>query len=189
MKPAHGSHSFFENDLLDPERTIELTSPTVTPVVQDRTKTEHGVSQHAGLSFRRPWVKLDSWGIPYALDIFGDRSVYIVDAPGHLQGHINLLVNVGKGANTDNESDRTGSRWMYLAGDACHDRRLLRKQRDIGEWLDERGHRCCIHADPKIASETMARIYGLEQMGVEVILAHDVEWEERVHGDKTKLWG
>jgi hypothetical protein len=31
------------------------------------------------------------------VDYFGDGSVFIVDAPGHLFGHVNLLARVGRG--------------------------------------------------------------------------------------------
>jgi hypothetical protein len=68
-------------------------------------------------------------------------------------------------------------KWVYLAGDACHDRRIFRKEKEIGEWLDANGDTCCIHADRKAAEATIESIRILEAMGVEVILAHDVEWE------------
>lgn len=71
---------------------------------------------------------------------------------------------------------------MYLAGDACHDRRILRGERAIGEWRDERGAVCCIHADRREAEATIERIRGLEARGVEVVFAHDVEWERREGG-------
>lgn len=99
------------------------------------------------------------------LDLFGDGSLYIVDSPGHLPGHINLLAHVGE------------DRWVYLAGDACHDRHIMRREKEIGEWHDSQGRLCCIHADRSRAEETIQRIRDLEEMGVEVIFAHDVEWE------------
>lgn len=99
--------------------------------------------------------------------------MYIVDAPGHLPGHINLLART--------EDGDGGHKWVYLGGDACHDRRIFRKEREIGEWKDAHGHICCIHADRAKAEETIDRIRTLENQGVEVILAHDIEWE----GDKN----
>jgi hypothetical protein len=53
----------------------------------------------------------------------------------------------------------------------------MRGEREIGEWRDGSGHLCCIHADRGKAEETIERIRGLEKDGVEVIFAHDVEWE------------
>lgn len=101
------------------------------------------------------------------MDIFNDGSILIVNAPGHLPGHINLLVHM--------PSDST----IYLAGDACHDRRLLTGEKSIGEWHDDGGNSCCIHADRKQAEQTIARIRKLEEEGVEVILAHDDNWERK----------
>ena len=64
-----------------------------------------------------------------------------------------------------------------MAGDACHDRRLLTGAKSIGEWNDVHGQVCCIHADRKQAEETIERIRQLERQDVEIIFAHDVEWE------------
>lgn len=110
------------------------------------------------------------------LDVFKDGSLYVVDAPGHLPGHINLL------ARTPNDDGSTS--WVYLAGDSCHDRRIIRGEKAISEWLDVHGQVCCIHADRAQANETIERIRGLEAKGVEVILAHDIEWEEDVRNAK-----
>ncbi|KAK3905498.1 Metallo-hydrolase/oxidoreductase [Staphylotrichum tortipilum] len=127
-----GSHSFFEADLLDPMRTVQLSDPK-TNTAADRAP--------GGLS--QPWKPFDS--LPATLDLFGDDSIYIVDAPGHLPGHINLLVRVSH------------DQWVYLAGDACHDRRIMR---DLEE-----------------AEKAIQRIRNLEAKGIKVIFAHDVEWE------------
>lgn len=53
----------------------------------------------------------------------------------------------------------------------------MRKEKVIGTWEDGEGVTCCIHADRKKAEETIGRIKELEEGGVEVIFAHDVEWE------------
>ncbi|KAH7056923.1 AhpD-like protein [Macrophomina phaseolina] len=160
-----GGHSFFEPDLLDPARTIELPDPA-SPAAPKLPPP-----------FRNPaaWAPLPSHGLPAVLDLFGDASLYVVDAPGHLPGHVNVLM-------------RTAGGWLYLAGDACHDRRILRGERSIGEWRDEGGAVCCIHADKARAEETIERIRGLERRGVEVVFAHDVEWE-RDGRNKGRFWG
>ena len=152
-----GSHSFFESDLLPESRTIELANPyeTDSPTLASKTK---------GPNFNQPWTPHDN--LPRALDIFQDGSVLIVDAPGHLPGHINILARVGPDTS------------VYLAGDACHDRRIVRREKTIGEWEDAEGHICCIHGDRKLAEQTIERIRELEERGAEVIFAHDVEWEE-----------
>lgn len=152
-----GGHSFFEADLLDPSRTIELPSPG---------SKGHG-DPKSGINLTGPWKPFGH--LPSTLDLFQDGSLYVVDAPGHLPGHINLLART--------EGGDGGTKWVYLAGDACHDRRIIRKEREIGEWLDVHKHVCCIHADRAGAEATIDRIRALEKGGVEVILAHDVEWE------------
>lgn len=114
--------------------------------------------------------------LPATLDLFGDGSLYIVDSPGHLPGHINLLAHVGE------------DRWVYLAGDACHDRRIMRREKEIGEWHDSQGQLCCIHADRSRAEETIQRIRDLEEMEVEVIFAHDVEWEHDAR-NRSRFFG
>ncbi|KAK4239523.1 Metallo-hydrolase/oxidoreductase [Achaetomium macrosporum] len=152
-----GGHSFFEADLLDPSRTIQLSDPREGPDVDSMaTSTVASATQsRPDLDFLRPWKPFA--GLPATLDLFGDGSLYIVDAPGHLPGHINLLARTA------------GDGWLYLAGDTCHDRRIL----------DVEGRVCCIHADRGRAEETILRIKSLEQKGVEVIFAHDVEWESK----------
>ncbi|KAJ6442538.1 glycoside hydrolase family 18 protein [Purpureocillium lavendulum] len=166
-----GGHSFFEADLLDLSRTIELASP-------GSVRPSEGFSGprtvDTPINYSQPWKPLG--GLPWTLDLFGDGSLYIVDAPGHLRGHINLLARTS--------SSDGGDRWVYLAGDACHDRRILRKEKDIGEWLDAHGHVCCIHENRAQTEATLDRIRLLEEEGVEVILAHDVEWEKEKSNEK-----
>jgi glyoxylase-like metal-dependent hydrolase (beta-lactamase superfamily II) len=114
--------------------------------------------------------------LPQVLDIFRDGSLLIVNAPGHLPGHINLLARTS----CDHQ--------IYMGGDACHDRRLLTGEKTIGEWNDTHGHVCCIHADRKQAEMTIERIRILEKEGVEIIFAHDVEWESDPK-NKTRFFG
>lgn len=159
-----GNHSHFESDLLDPSRTIELSDP-----LANKVSMRNGSDVPPSGPFSSQWQALGH--LPSVLDIFQDGSIYIVNAPGHLPGHINLLAQV------DDVEEGSGKKWICLAGDACHDRRILRKEKEIGEWNDIHGHICCIHADRVGAEETIERIRGLERQGVEVILAHDVEWK------------
>jgi glyoxylase-like metal-dependent hydrolase (beta-lactamase superfamily II) len=156
-----GSHSFFESDLLPEGRTTELANPYEPHSPPANETTSHNTT---GPHFQQPWISYKH--LPHVLDIFNDGSVLIVDAPGHLPGHINILAKTGPTTS------------VYLAGDACHDRRIMRKECAIGEWHDDQGHICCIHGDKKVAEQTIERIRELERQGVEVIFAHDVEWEE-----------
>ncbi|THH10031.1 hypothetical protein EW145_g1593 [Phellinidium pouzarii] len=100
---------------------------------------------------------------PCALDYFNNGSLYIVDAPGHLLGHLNMLVRTSSDGG-----------WIYLAGDSAHDWRLIPTYRD-GE--------ICMHHDKEQAAETIRKIAGLMKLPrVRVLLAHDNEWfdENRV---------
>ena len=166
----HGSHAHFESDLLPRCRTVELSDPSAaiseTPQFHDLT---------AGPDFNQRWR---AHGIlPKTLDLFNDGSLYIADAPGHLPGHINILASTAP------------NKQVYLAGDTCHDRRIVRGEKEIGEWQDSEGHLCCIHADKKQAEATVERIRQLESQGVEVIFAHDFEWEENALNQDRFLGG
>lgn len=160
-----GGHSFFEKDLLDPAQTIELSDPYAQA---PRDKSIFPLPHGNWVDIGDPDSDLPS---SQMLNFFMDGSLSIVNAPGHLPGHINLLARVSDG------SDASGL--VYLAGDACHDRRIVNGERSIGEWKDAAGNTCCIHANRQKAEETIARIRRAEKDGVEVIFAHDVEWEAR----------
>ncbi|PWI73094.1 hypothetical protein PCL_10109 [Purpureocillium lilacinum] len=166
-----GGHSFFEADLLDRSRTIELPSPDA------ESSSEH-LGEDREVNLLGPWRAFGH--LPWTIDLFRDGSLYIVHAPGHLRGHINLLART--------ESSDVDRKWVYLAGDACHDRRILRKEREIGEWRDAHGHMCCIHEDRTQTEATLSRIRSLKDEGVEVILAHDVEWE-RDEKNRQRFFG
>jgi glyoxylase-like metal-dependent hydrolase (beta-lactamase superfamily II) len=125
---------------------------------------------------------------PHASDLFKDGSVYIADAPGHLPGHLNLICRISKDP----------VKFVCLAGDSCHDRRLLTGECDIATWTDETGRYCCMHVDIPKSKETLARLYsayndGLKTEGqgkpaeFEVIFAHDYAWEERAK-EQEMFW-
>ncbi|KAJ4350024.1 uncharacterized protein N0V89_008645 [Didymosphaeria variabile] len=165
-----GGHSFFESDLLPKGRTIELPQPSIDPGPPHKPDTDQPVGK----------PNLSQWEsykhIPHTLDIFRDGSLLVVDAPGHLPGHINILARISE------------TQQVYLGGDACHDRRLLTGEKQIGEWNDAEGHVCCIHADRKDAEETIERIRQLEKEDVEIIFAHDVEWENNI-ANRSRFFG
>ncbi|KAH7137046.1 beta-lactamase-like protein [Dactylonectria estremocensis] len=176
-----GGHSYFEPDLLDPHRTIELPGPNTPGTTQREAQASENhstLAEPAGINLCGPWREFESFAS--ALDVFGDGSLYIIDAPGHLPGHINLLARTCGDGNV--------IKWVYLAGDACHDRRIMRHEREIGQWQDAEGHLCCIHADLEKAMSTMERIRKLESKGIETIFAHDVEWENDKR-NSHRFWG
>ncbi|KAL2012053.1 hypothetical protein VTN00DRAFT_4771 [Thermoascus crustaceus] len=101
--------------------------------------------------------------LPKAHDFFGDGSLFVVNAPGHLPGHINLLARVGS------------ENWVYLGGDTARDTGILDGTAQVAVYVDKvTGCMRCAHAD-KEAAETHIRavreLKGYEH--VEVILAHD----------------
>lgn len=169
-----GSHSHFEADLLPKDRTIELPDSTrPTPSLQsDEEQVQH--STQDGLLDLARWRSFSMF--PAAIDVFSDGSMFIVSAPGHLPGHLNALCRISV------DPDK----YVLLAGDACHDRRLLTGEKAIAEWPDPDtpGNICCIHVDKEVAKQTLQRISEAESgenedLGkVEVIFAHDPVWDE-----------
>ncbi|KAL1585808.1 hypothetical protein WHR41_05011 [Cladosporium halotolerans] len=138
------SHQHFVPDTLPDERSSELSDPKGSD-----------------------WKPLGPFTA--ALDLFHDGSVYVIDTPGHLPGHVNLLC-------------RTKDRWLCLCGDAFHDRRLLTGEKDIGTWPGPAGNTLCIHLDKEAAAESIARLQELEKIvngRVELIAAHDEGWWEQ----------
>jgi glyoxylase-like metal-dependent hydrolase (beta-lactamase superfamily II) len=157
-----GSHQCFDPALLPHDRTVEF--PGVGPEYEDPDGTLMPDDS------RRPWYWRRVGPFPAGIDLFGDRSVYVINAPGHLPGHLNLLCRTGP------------NKWLYLAGDTCHDRRILNGEKEIGTWKDDRGRDQCIHIHPETAKKSIFRIRTLQDLckesgqEVEVILAHDDIW-------------
>lgn len=108
-------------------------------------------------------------GFPNALDLFGDGSVWVIDAPGHIIGHVNLLCRVGK------------DRWIYLGGDCCHDVRILKGEKGVAMYDDGHGGQRSVHMDTDAAIGTLDRIRSFlgKNVSVEVVVAHDKGWMER----------
>ncbi|KAL3461033.1 beta-lactamase-like protein [Aspergillus heterothallicus] len=162
---SYHSAAHFERDLLPNDRTVELPPVTTTgpfgSVVTSALRPVAGTVKHT-------WHPLGPFGS--VIDLFGDGSLYIVDSPGHLVGHLNVLVRVRE------------DHWVYLAGDACHHPRLLSGEAEMAEW-EENGATVCIHANKAMAEETLrkmqsARDAGVDGATVEVVFAHDAEWFE-----------
>jgi glyoxylase-like metal-dependent hydrolase (beta-lactamase superfamily II) len=142
LSPELGSHQHFDPNLLPVERTKEFPP----------------------LNAGNDWKPLGPF--PRTLDLLGNGSIYVIDTPGHLPGHINLLCRTKE------------EKWVCLCGDAYHDPRLLSGEKDIGTWEGEGGRICCIHLDRKRAEESIGRLRELQGMGVEMIAAHDDDWLE-----------
>lgn len=139
-------HAHFDSNLLPRDRTREL------PPGSDGT-------------FWKPFGPF-----PAVHDYFQDGSLFVIDAPGHLAGHVNLLVRIGL------------EEWIYLAGDSCHDVRILKGEMETSFYPDPassiEGVLKCAHADNEKADAHLDRIRELEKLGVEIVLAHDWKWEK-----------
>lgn len=146
---GYASHQHFVPDTLPDDRSGELPDPQ-----------------------GEKWKPLGPF--PAALDLFEDGSVYVIDTPGHLPGHVNLLC-------------RTKDRWLLLCGDAFHDRRLLTGEKEIGTWEGPEGNTLCIHLSKEDAAESIRRLQEFQKMAegeAELIAAHEEIWWEQ-HKDKT----
>jgi glyoxylase-like metal-dependent hydrolase (beta-lactamase superfamily II) len=103
---------------------------------------------------------------PETHDYYDDGSLFIINAPGHLAGHINLLVRLEH------------SQWMYLGGDSCHDVRILNGDKEISVYDGgDGGPLKCAHVNKEVAEQHLERVRKLRDMGVEVVLAHDWKWD------------
>ena len=78
----------------------------------ERTVFVDSEQQVPELSESKEWAPLGPF--PWALDLYGDGSLYVVDAPGHIPGHINIMARTSADGG-----------WLYLGGDSVHDWRLL----------------------------------------------------------------
>lgn len=113
-----------------------------------------------------------------ALDFWGDGALYIVDAPGHMLGHQNVLVRTSPDGG-----------WLYLAGDAAHDWRLLRGEGDIAVSQHPVRGTDCAHSDIDAAKDTIKRIKELMKISrVRVIFAHDNEYYDKNKDTGEGFW-
>ncbi|KAJ7471314.1 beta-lactamase-like protein [Mycena galericulata] len=118
---------------------------------------------------------------PRAMDYFGDGSLYLVDAAGHMSGHINALARTSS----------NGS-WIYLGSDTAHDVRLLTGEKEVGEVPDPRmpGVMICAHVNKEAAIKHIERVGSLMKIpGVHVLMAHDWRWYEENKGGNSYFPG
>lgn len=125
---------------------------------------------------RTKYLSPDEWKplgpFPHALDFYGDGSLYIVNAFGHLPGHINVL------ARTSDDGA-----WIYLAGDSAHHWDLVTGKGSIVVNEAVTGFARCAHVNKEAAEQHLLRIRKLLEMPrVKVLLAHDGPWYEENKG-------
>ncbi|TCD67197.1 hypothetical protein EIP91_000424 [Steccherinum ochraceum] len=111
---------------------------------------------------------------PRALDFYGDGSLYIVDTPGHISGHISILARTSPDGG-----------WIMLPGDAVHDWRILRGDAEIGHH-SKYG---CLHADKLVAEDTIRKLRELmKEPRVRIALAHDQVWYDAAKEAGRDFW-
>lgn len=151
-----GSLALLKSENASPEET--WFTPALLPSDMDR------VSELPPLSSPR-WKQMGLF--PHTWDLFGDGSFYIINSPGHVDGHINGLARVGP------------RRFVLLGSDSCHDTRLLDGSCCIAKFEQPDGTFKSVHTDDeKTAShiERLRRTRDLAKGELEVILAHDRNW-------------
>jgi glyoxylase-like metal-dependent hydrolase (beta-lactamase superfamily II) len=149
-----------ERGALPVSQTVEL------PPTPDAAGDRKQMAASGQRQTRHTWQSLSA--LPNALDFFGDGSFYVIDAPGHIHGHVNVLLRVAAG------------KWVYLGGDCCHDRRIITGEKEIGQFDDGHGRLKSAHAELPKARKTIENIQRLIKANgedtVEWIVAHDWEW-------------
>jgi glyoxylase-like metal-dependent hydrolase (beta-lactamase superfamily II) len=105
-------------------------------------------------------------GFPFdkGVDLFGDASFLILDAPGHMPGHQMALARTGE------------DEWVAMGGDCCHHRELLEDHsREISVDVGPNGQPG-FHKDPTSARQTIGKTRSLHSNeSVFVALAHDAQ--------------
>ncbi|KAG6902653.1 hypothetical protein C0995_013778, partial [Termitomyces sp. Mi166 len=103
---------------------------------------------------------------PRAFDFYGDGSLYIIDAAGHLPGHLNVLARTS-----------ADGAWIFLAGDSAHHWDLVTGKGQIAIHEHMHGFFRCAYLDKEEAERHLARMRELLGMPrVRVLLAHDEPW-------------
>ena len=182
--PGTGNHSVFDPNLYKDKTVVEFES---LPGAEAKAhahdgccppeqQSANGTNSHANGGSKAASSETSKWQqlgpFPHALDLFGDGSAYIISAPGHLPGHINMLCRTSP------------TKWIYLGGDTFHDRRMLTGEKWITTYPDESGNgrTCCIHIDKEAAQKSLDRVAELvrvaktQEYTVEPVVAHDVVW-------------
>lgn len=142
--------------------------------------------EELGAASGTAWVRCGAF--PEAVDYFGDGSLFVLNAYGHMVGHVAALVRTSAAPGPD------GDTYMLLAGDSAHVRGLysccagcahppLRAglypaAAGLSPQERARGGLLAIHYDLPAAYLNMARMGRMEQEdNVCVVLAHDLEWK------------
>jgi glyoxylase-like metal-dependent hydrolase (beta-lactamase superfamily II) len=153
--PHYPRDRIIEKGVLPVNRTTELP-PTAGSDRKHMAATQQSKHQWQSIS-----------ALPNAVDYFGDGSMWIIDSPGHIHGHLNALLHVGP------------DKWVYLGGDCCHDRRIITGEKGIAQYDDGHGKLKSAHSELEVAKKTIQNIQKLIEVNgetVEWVVAHDSKW-------------
>ncbi|KAI5799087.1 beta-lactamase-like protein [Geopyxis carbonaria] len=108
--------------------------------------------------------RIASWPANMVHDFFGDGSLYLVKAEGHMPGHMLALARIKGG-------------WALLGGDSCH------HETHLWEWDSKKGGKMSynLHTDAAKARGNMARV-------VEFIRAREQKGEKVVRAFAHLTW-
>ncbi|KAG6834259.1 hypothetical protein H0H93_010800 [Arthromyces matolae] len=114
---------------------------------------------------------------PRAFDFYGDGSLFIIDAAGHLPGHLNILARTS-----------SDGAWIYLAGDSAHHWDLVTGKGQIAVRHGAHGFSKCAYADKKETERHLSCMRDLlSYPRVRILLAHDEPWY-RVNKGSSAFW-
>ncbi|KAE9404050.1 Metallo-hydrolase/oxidoreductase [Gymnopus androsaceus JB14] len=112
---------------------------------------------------------------PHALDFYGDGSLYIVNAAGHLPGHVLVIARTALDA------------WILLGGDSAHHWNLITGESQIADGRPGFASGCA-HLDKKSAESNIQRIREFWKLPrTRVIIAHDEPWYKE-HKGTSAFW-
>ncbi|KAF9267457.1 Metallo-hydrolase/oxidoreductase [Marasmius fiardii PR-910] len=102
---------------------------------------------------------------PRALDYYGDGSLYITDAAGHLPGHINVVARTSADGG-----------WILLGGDSAHHWRLVTGESKIAVGRPGFAGGCA-HLDIKASEANLERMRAFMHLPrTRIVLGHDEPW-------------
>lgn len=118
-------------------------------------------------------LKTDAWTkyppFAHAFDFFGDGSLMLCHAPGHIVGNMCAVATT---------TIKGKQQRVCLGGDCGHSMLLVTGEREIGTWKkDGNGEEVSMHDSIPDARETLAKLRQLKSEGVVIALAHDPEFE------------
>lgn len=105
---------------------------------------------------------------PKAYDFFDDGSFLLLDAPGHMPGHMMGLARTA------------ADEYIVMGGDCCHHRKIFTGEAQIGEGFGPSGA-YSMHKDLPTAKSTISKLHEVSlRDDVLVCLAHDAFLEPHI---------